>query len=73
MSAAAASRPRLRCRTGWPRPNRADRPRLYVHVGECHMADNRVHAVMCDVAARASADGVEACSYCGADAALDIT
>ncbi|WP_246574859.1 DUF6233 domain-containing protein [Streptomyces genisteinicus] len=51
----------------------ADRPRLYVHVGGCRMAGTRVHAVTRDVAARAAADGVEACSHCGADAALGVT
>ncbi|MGW3401406.1 DUF6233 domain-containing protein [Streptomyces zhihengii] len=51
----------------------ADRPRLHVYGGGCHIADNRVDAVTRDVAARAAAYGVEACSYCGADAALDIT
>ncbi|MEW2556978.1 DUF6233 domain-containing protein [Streptomyces zhihengii] len=50
----------------------ADRPRLYVHVGGCHMAGKRVHAVTRAVAARAVADGVEACSHCRADTALGI-
>lgn len=48
----------------------ADRPRLYVHAGGCHMAGKRVHAVPREEAAAAVADGVEACSHCGADEAL---
>lgn len=51
----------------------ADQPRLYVHVGGCRMAGTRVQAVTRDVAARAAADGIEACSHCGADATLGIT
>ncbi|TXS52799.1 hypothetical protein EAO77_19505 [Streptomyces sp. t39] len=51
----------------------ADRPRPYLHVGGRHMAGKRVHAVTREVAARAATDGVEACSHCGAAAALGIT
>lgn len=39
----------------------------------CDTAGNRVQAVTRDIAARAAADGVEACSHCGADAALGTT
>jgi hypothetical protein len=45
---------------------------LYVHVGGCHMAGKRVKAVSREVAARAVADGVEACSHCRADTELGI-
>ncbi|MGW2116030.1 DUF6233 domain-containing protein [Streptomyces zhihengii] len=45
----------------------ADKPRLYVHAGGCHMAGRRVHPATREEAASAVADGVEACSHCGAD------
>ncbi|QNP67994.1 DUF6233 domain-containing protein [Streptomyces genisteinicus] len=50
----------------------ADRPPLYVHVGGCHMAGQRVHAVSRGAAAQAVADGVEACSHCRADTELGV-
>ncbi|QNP67109.1 DUF6233 domain-containing protein [Streptomyces genisteinicus] len=45
---------------------------LYVHTGGCHMAGKRVRGVSRDAAARAVAEGVEACSHCRADTGLGI-
>lgn len=50
----------------------ASRAPLYVHVGGCRMAGKRVRAVSREAAARAVADGVEACSHCRADTELGI-
>ncbi|MGW5197384.1 DUF6233 domain-containing protein [Streptomyces spiralis] len=47
-----------------------DSPAVYVHVGGCHMAGKRVRGVPRDVALRALAEGVDACSHCRPDAEL---
>ncbi|TXS52796.1 hypothetical protein EAO77_19450 [Streptomyces sp. t39] len=50
----------------------ADRPRLYVHIGGCHMAGRRVRGITRAEPAGAVAEGVEACTHCRADSALGI-
>jgi hypothetical protein len=45
---------------------------VYVHIGGCHMAGKRVRAVGRDVALRAIAEGVEACSHCRPDTELGV-
>ncbi|MFJ3930917.1 MULTISPECIES: DUF6233 domain-containing protein [unclassified Streptomyces] len=45
---------------------------LYVHTGDCHLAGGRRYPVSREVAARAVAEGVEACPHCRADAQLGI-
>jgi len=47
-----------------------DSPAVYVHVGGCHMAGKRSRGVGRDVALRALADGVPACSHCRPDSEL---
>ncbi|MBM9617234.1 DUF6233 domain-containing protein [Streptomyces zhihengii] len=47
-----------------------DRGPLYVHTGTCHMAGHRRRPVTREAAARAIADGVEACTHCRADTGL---
>lgn len=45
---------------------------VYLHVGGCYMAGKRVKPVARDVAARAIAEGVEACSHCRPDTELGM-
>ncbi|MFD4830101.1 DUF6233 domain-containing protein [Streptomyces uncialis] len=47
-------------------------PPVYVHIGGCHMAGSRVHAVPREAAVRALVDGVEACPHCRPDTELGV-
>lgn len=47
-----------------------DGPPVAVHVGGCYMARKRWKGVPRDVALRALAEGVEACTHCRPDAVL---
>ncbi|WP_030168868.1 DUF6233 domain-containing protein [Streptomyces sp. NRRL S-813] len=47
-----------------------DSPPVAVHVGGCYMAGKRWKGVQRDVALRALAEGVDACSHCRPDAEL---